>query len=151
MGRRGDQASRRKTAWVGGAFLLLCLAACEPFWNAPEGRARDFIETLVMTPADMQKLRDIANITPDRNPEDLLDGLASRVPLDFLRAKLAQGVTLTFAQSDARKIDATHRTVTIRVTYLEPGTPTGGEVRFQVQSEKDAQDHWHIARVTGSN
>ena len=151
MGRQRDQASSRKTAWVGGAFLLLCLAACEPFWNAPEGRAQDFIETLVRTPADTQKLRDNAHITPDRNPDDLLDGLSSRVALDFLRAKQAQGVTLKFAQSDARMIDATHRTVTIRVTYLEPGTPTNGEVRFQVQSEKDAQDHWHVARVTGSD
>lgn len=151
MDRQGDQASSRKIAWVGGAFLLLCLAACEPFWNAPEGRAQDFIETLVMTPADTQKLREIANITPDRNPEDLVAGLATRVTLDFLRAKRAQGVTLKFAQSEARNMDAAHRAVTIRVTYLEPGTPTNGEVRFQVQSEKDAQDHWHVARVTGSN
>ncbi len=151
MSRRENQANSRKTAWVGGVFLLLCLAACEPFWSPPEGRAQDFIETLVMTPTDTQKLRDIANITPDRNPEDLLDGLASRIALDFLRAKLAQDVTLKFAQSDARKIDATRRSVAIRVTYLEPGAPTNSEVRFQVQSEKDAQDHWHIARVTGSN
>lgn len=151
MGRRGDQASSRKTAQIGGALLILFLAGCEPFWNAPEGRARDFIEALVMTAADTQKLRDIANITPDRNPEDLLDGLASRVALDYLRAKLAQGVTLKFAQSDARKIDAARRTVTIRVTFLELGTPTNGEVLFQVQSEKDAQDRWHITRITGSN
>ncbi|MHB8622487.1 MAG: hypothetical protein ACYDBA_03865 [Sulfuricaulis sp.] len=151
MSRRGQKASSREITWVGSAFLVLCLAACKPFWNAPEGQAQNFIETLVMTPANMQQLRDSANIASERNPVDLLDGLSSRVAVDFLRAKLAQGATLKFAQSDARQIDASHRSVTVRVTYPEPGTVVIGEVQFQVQLDQDAQQHWQIARVTGSN
>ena len=130
---------------------MFVIAGCEPFWNAPEGRALDFAETLVTMPSDMQKLRDIANLAPDRNPEDLLDGLSARVAVGFLRAKQAQGVALKFALGEARQIDALRRAVSIRVSYLQPGTSANSEVRLQVQIEKDAQGRWCITSVMGDN
>jgi hypothetical protein len=151
MSRRGYQACSRKSAWAAGALFLFGLAGCEPFWSAPEGRALDFVEALVTAPADMQKLRNIANLAPDRNPEDLLDGLSARVALDFLRAKQGQGVALKFALGEAKQIDAVRRAVSIRVSYLQPGTPANSEVRMQVQIEKDNQGRWRITRVTGDN
>ena len=130
---------------------MFVLAGCEPFWNAPERRALDFAEALVTMPADVQKLRDIANLAPDRNPEDLLDGLSARVALDFLRAKQTHGVALKFALGETRHIDALRRAVSVRVSWLQPGTPANSEVRMQVQIEKDAQGRWCITRVTGDN
>jgi len=132
-------------------MFLLVLAACEPFGNAPEGRALDFAEALVTAPADVQKLRDIANIGPERNPEDLLDGLSVRVALDFLRAKQAQGVTLKFSMGKVQVIDAVRRAISVHVSYLQPGTTANSEVRIQVQIEKDGQGRWRITRVTGEN
>jgi hypothetical protein len=132
-------------------LFLFGLVGCELFWNAPEGRAQDFAEALVTTPTDIQKLRDIANLAPDRNPEDLLDGLSVRVALDFLRAKQAQGVALKFALGEARQINASRRAVSVRVSYLQPEMPANGEVRMQVQIEKDARGRWCITRVTGDN
>lgn len=151
MSRRRYQRYGKIAAWCLGALVLWGLAGCEPFWIAPEGRAQDFIETLVTQPVDAQKLRDIAQVAPDRNPEDLLDGLSARVAVDFLRAKQAQGVVLDFARGDARQINTTRRMVTVRVSYRHPGAPANGEVRFQVQVEKDNHGQWHIARVTGDN
>lgn len=151
MSRRGYQACSRKSAWAAGVLFLFGFAGCDPFWNAPEGRALDFTEALVTTPADMQKLRDIANLASDRNPEDLLEGLSGRVALDFLRAKQAQGVALKFAPGEVRHIDAMRRAVSIRVSYLQPGMPANSEVRLQVQIEKDNQGRWCIKRVTGDN
>jgi hypothetical protein len=151
MSRRGYQACSRKSAWTAGVLFLFGLAGCEPFWSAPEGRALDFAEALVTTPAEIQKLRDIANLAPARNPEDLLDGLSIRVTLDFLRAKQAQGVALKFALGEARQINASRRAVSVRVSYLQPETPANSEVRMQVQIEKDDQGRWCITRVTGDN
>ncbi len=132
-------------------MLLLNLTACHSAWDTPESRAQDFIEALVTAPTDAQKLREIANVTPERNPEDLVDDLSARVALDFLRAKKFQGAALEFDQgADGRK-DAARRAVTILVTYLQPGTQTNDEVRFQVMVEKDEQGHWRIAHVTGGN
>ena len=130
---------------------MFVLAGCEPFWNTPESRALDFAEALVTMPADVQKLRDIANLAPDRNPEDLLDGLSARVALDFLRAKQTQGVTLKFALGETRHIDVLRRAVSVRVSWLQPGTPANSEVRMQIQIEKDTQGRWCITRVTGDN
>ena len=151
MSRRGYQASSGKSAWAVGALFLFGLAGCEPFWNAPEGRAQDFAEALVTAPADIQRLRDIANLATDRNPEDLLDGLSVRVALDFLRAKQAQGVALKFALGETRQIDRLRRAVSVHISYLQPGTPTNSDVRMQVQIEKDARGRWCITRVTGDN
>ncbi|GAB4514057.1 MAG: hypothetical protein Tsb0026_19170 [Sulfuricaulis sp.] len=151
MHRRGHLTSKPKTAWVAGLWLVLGLAACEPFWNSPEGHARDFIEALVTTPAQIQSLRDIANLPPEQNPETLIDDLSARVGLDFLRARQAQGVSLKFVQGETRRVDDMHRVVMIRVTYLQPGTPVAGEVRFLVRMEKGDQGRWRIARIAGDN
>jgi hypothetical protein len=152
MGRQGYPAVSRKTAWyVCIGWLLSGLVACNSFWGPPEGRAQDFIDTLVTAPTDAQKLRDIANLASGRDPEDLIDGLSTRVALDFLRAQRDQGAMLKFAQGEARRIDDRRRDVTIRVSYRQPGAKTNLAVRFQVRLEKDAQGQWRIARVTGGN
>ncbi|MBI5782722.1 MAG: hypothetical protein HZA69_03170 [Gammaproteobacteria bacterium] len=130
---------------------MSAVAACEPFWSTPESRARDFIEALVATPAATQPLRDIANLPPEQNPEAPIGDLSARVSLDFLRARQAQGVSLKFVQGETRRADDAHRAVKIYVTYLQPGTPVTGEVRFLVRIEKDDQGRWRIARVTGDN
>ena len=102
-------------------------------------------------PAETQPLRDIANLAPEQDPEALIDDLSARVGVDFLRARQAQGVSLKFVPGETRRADDARRTVTIRVTYLQPGTPMTGEVRFLVRIEKDDQGRWLIARVTGDN
>jgi hypothetical protein len=132
-------------------MFVLGLAACHPARHAPEGRAQDFIEALVTAPADAQKLRDIANIAPERNPDDLVDDLSARVALDFLRARQVQGVALQFHQGESRRIDASRRSVTILVTYLQPGTQSNDKVSFQVLLEVDKEGQWRIAHVKGGN
>ena len=151
MDQRANQVYGRKAACCAGVLILLALPGCDSLRNTPEIRAVDFVESLVTAPADTQKLRDIAGLASDRNPEDLLDGLSVRVSLDFLRAKQAQGVTLKFAQTGARRVTATRRDVTVQVSYLQPVMAANNEVRLQVQLEKDVQDHWHVTRVTSDN
>ncbi|MEW6331457.1 MAG: hypothetical protein AB1560_08360 [Pseudomonadota bacterium] len=152
MNRHGHLTNTSVTARAAaGLWLVLLLAACEPFWSTPESRARDFIEALVTAPAETGALRDLANLPPEQSPEALVDGLAARVGLDFLRARQAQGVTLKFVQGEARPQDEAHRTVVIHVSFLQPGTPVAGEVRFLVRLEKVDQTRWRIARVTGDN
>lgn len=151
MDRRGHLTSRPGTAWIAGLWLVLVLSACEPFRGTPESRARDFIEALVTAPAETQPLRDIANLPPEQDPEALIDDLSARVGLEFLRARHTQGVSLKFAQGEARPVDDARRAVVIHVSYLQPGTPVTGEVRFLVRLEKDDQARWRIARVTGDN
>lgn len=148
---RRERTNGRKTTWVAGIWLALIVAACEPFWSTPETRARDFIEALVTAPAETRPLRDIANLPPEQDPAALIDDLSARVGLDFLRARQAQGVSLKFVSGETRRAGDAQRTVVIHVTYLEPGTPVAGEVRFLVRSEKDDRGRWRIARVTGDN
>lgn len=132
-------------------MILFVLAGCGLIWNTPEGRARDFIETLVTAPAETERLRSIANLPPEQNPEALIDDLSARVGIDFLRARHAQDVSLKFVTGETRRLDEARHAIVIHVSYLQPGTPTTDEVRFLVRIEKDAQGRWRIARVTGDN
>lgn len=137
---------------VAGALCLLgMLAACEPFWDTPETRAREFVETLVTAPSDSSRLRDIANVPAGRSPEDLIEGLAARVGLDFLRAQLAQGVTLKFVPGETLKPAEGRRLIWVHVSYLQPGTTQTGTVRFVIRAEKDQQGAWRLAGLTGEN
>jgi len=151
MERQYNPAGGNGIAWVGAALVVILLAACNAVWNAPEGHARDFIETLVITPAATQKLQEFANIPPDRNPEDLLDGLSARVAVDFLRAKEAQGVSLDFSRGPVQRLDAARRVVDVRVAYAPAESGAHNQIRFQVHMEKDDQGRWRIARITGSD
>jgi hypothetical protein len=151
MDRRRNARSNPELRWFAGFWLASNLAACEPIWAAPETRARDFIEALVTSPAEMEKLRDIAKLSSEHHPEELLDDLSARVGLNYLRAMQARDVPLKFVQGESRRLGEARRTVKVHVTYLQPGTPTIGEVRFLVRIEKTGQDRWHIARVTGDN
>lgn len=151
--RQGWHAYGAKDAilWWGGLLVVISLAACDVVWNAPEGQARDFIQTLVTAPAETARLHELAAIPADRNPEDLLDGLSTRVAVDFLRAKQAQGVALDFSRGQVQRVDATRQVVGVRVTYAPAGGGANGEIGFQVDVEKDEQGRWRIARVTGGN
>ncbi|MDH3514687.1 MAG: hypothetical protein OEM83_07455 [Gammaproteobacteria bacterium] len=151
MERRGYDTSKPALSWVTGFWLVSIVAACEPIWATPEGRAREFIEALVMAPSGQEQLRDIANLSPEREPDDLVDGLSARVGLDYLRAMQSREVPLTFVQGESRQTGEARRTVKIHVTYLQPGTPATAEVRFLVRIEKAGGNRWHIARVTGDN
>ncbi len=151
MDRRRNKRSDAEVRWIAGFWLVSILAACEPSWITPETRARDFIEALVTAPAEMEQLRDIADLSSERHPEELLDDLSARVGLDYLRAMQARGVTLKFVQGESRRLGETRRTVKVHVTYLQPGSPTIGEVRFLVRIEASGQNRWHIVRVTGDD
>lgn len=151
MDRRRKERSNTEVRWIAGIWLVSMLAACEPSWTTPETRARDFIEALVTSPVEMEQLRDIANLPSGRHPEELLDDLPARVGLDYLRAMQARGESLKFVQGESRRLGEARRTVMVHVTYLQPGTPTIGEVRFLVRIKAGGQNRWHIVRVTGDN
>lgn len=140
---------------LGRRIAALCLSgmlsACDLIGSTPEGQAQDFIETLITAPGEAQKLRDIAKLPAGHNPEDVVEGVAGRVGVDFLRAQRTQGISLKFVRGQTRKPSATQRQMGIHVSYLQPGTTLTGEVRFLVRAEKDEQGFWRITGVTGEN
>lgn len=143
--------AKNALAGLGSLLAVILTGGCGVVWNAPEDHARDFIQTLVMSPAETPRLRELANIAADRNPEDLLDGLSARVAVDFLRAKEAQGMALDFVRGEVRQEGAARQVVGVRVRYAPDGSGASGELRFQIHMEMDDQRRWRIARVTGGN
>src|SRR3989344_7666901 len=98
-------------ARTGGMLLALCVVVgCSRFgFSEPQDRAREFVETLVTAPGASDKLREIARLAPERQPEDLLEGLSAKVTVDFLRARHTQDMALNFAVKDTQKPDNNRR------------------------------------------
>jgi len=140
-------------AKTGGVLLTLCVVVgCSRFgFSEPQDRAREFVETLVTAPGESDKLREIARLAPERQPEDLLEGLSARVTLDFLRARRTQDMALDFAVKDMQTPDNDRRLVTIRVGYAEAGKEAEKELLLQVSVERNGRGDWHITRVTAGH
>lgn len=123
------------------------LTACDWFRGTPEKRATDFIETLVVDPANDVRLRELSNAGMEYKPAELIDGMAARVALEYLRAKRKQGVDLKF------KFEPVHRAEKRRL--LVPVVARGGgveelkerPVRINVEFDKDRNTGWRITRV----
>jgi len=141
-------------ARMGGVLLTFCVVVgCSRFgFSEPQDRAREFVETLVTAPGESDKLREIARLSPERQPEDLLEGLSARVTLDFLRARRTQDMALNFSVKDMQKSDNDHRLVTIRVGYADGADKAAEkELLLQVSVERNGQGDWRITHVTAGH
>lgn len=134
-------------------LLVLCVVvACSRFgFSEPQDRAREFVESLVTAPGESDKLREIARLAPERQPEDLLEGLSAKVTVDFLRARRMQDMALNFAVKDTQKPDDNRRLVTVRVGYADAGKAAEKELLFQVSVERNETGDWRITRVTSGH
>lgn len=148
MSRPGYRARGRYAGRIISVLLIGMLSGCEAWWNKPEDRAQAFIEAFIYAPSETAKLRDIAQLPAERNPQELVEGLGARVALDFLRAKQAQGIQLNLVQSAVKHSDASHRIISIRVTDASSVAAVNKDVVFQVYMEKNQQNPWRIVRVT---
>ncbi|MBI5612275.1 MAG: hypothetical protein HY942_04270 [Gammaproteobacteria bacterium] len=130
--------------------VLAVVAGCELFRDAAESRARFFLETLVQQPDNRERLSELSKPADGQGFEAVLDGLGTRLAIDYLRARHRQGMTLELAVTAAQRLDAGRRLVLIAAS----ADPTGlrqesdGRVRFQVALELSEQRQWLVTRVT---
>jgi hypothetical protein len=129
---------------------LAVVAGCELFRDAAESRARFFLETLVQEPDNRERLRDLSKPADDQDPTTVLEGLSTRLAIDYLRARHRQGMTLDLEVTAAQRLDAGRRLVLIAAS----ANPTGlrqesdGRIRLQVALELSEQRQWLVTRVT---
>jgi hypothetical protein len=139
--------AKKAIARAGRLVILAALVGCSVVQHAPQDRARAFIEAAVTTPSDSARLAAAAGLPPGRRVDDLYDGLAVRVALDFLQAKQAQGVGLEFKADAPQRLDPQRWRVGVRVRYAADAGSGSGEVRFEVYLRQDEPDRWRIDRV----
>jgi len=127
-------------------ILAVNLAACGFFSSAPESRARDFVKLLIIEPDNDQRLREFSRLGPKQGPLELVDTLAAKVAVDYLRAKYRQGIKLDFEigdvqnQGDGRKVNI----IVIDHTKAKAGAPE--KVQFSTFVEKGDRG-WVVTRV----
>jgi len=75
------------------ALAGFAAAGCQARSSAPEGRAREFVEVLVVEPQNQERLVQLANIK-DANGVTALYSSETEIELIYLRARVQQGATL---------------------------------------------------------
>jgi hypothetical protein len=129
---------------------LAVVAGCELFRDAAESRARFFLETLVQEPDNRERLSELSKPADGHGSETVLEGLSTRLAIDYLRARYRQGMTLDLAVTAAQRLDAGRRQVLIAASANPPGLhpESDGRIRLQVALELSEQRQWLVTRVT---
>jgi hypothetical protein len=120
----------RLSATVSTYFIAICLTliSCEFIDDSPEGRAKDFLRTMIEVASDVNR-NDI--ILPTQREEEFVSGLATRVALTYLHTRFVQGTRLNYAIETTHKEGEERRMVTIRVSH--PLTSVAGSEKRQEQ------------------
>lgn len=126
---------------------LLLLYACSFFTNAPESRATQFLETLVVDPGNLQQLRKLADVASDADPASVVQGLSTQVALEYVRTLQRQGEKQNFSIGPVRIQGASSRVVTVVVTSSGEQPNRRGAVRFHVVLKNVAGRGWLVTAV----
>lgn len=154
----GSQTRLRRTRWIGVAALVaiivviaavLIVAFFPGGLRGPETMARQLVEALLQAPQDSARLRAAARLTETDDPETLLEGLATRVALDFLRARERQGAVHHISVAETRRPSPQRYVVVLWVVEKADGQAAESR-RFQVSLQKAENRDWRIAAVTVS-
>jgi hypothetical protein len=136
---------RRRVLWV--ALLLPLVGACGWFQGEPEGRARDFVETLVLDAANTARLNERAGLPAEADPQSVVHGLGVRVATDYLRMRITMGAPLSITPSRVERPDPRHQVVTVLARTGQAIERAGDEIAFRVSLERDEAGAWRIVRV----
>jgi len=131
------------------AVVMLVTTAVIVFFprglRGPETVARQFFEALVQTPDDVEGLRAAARIGESDDPQALIDGLSTRVALEFMRARERQGATYNVRVVEAKSPAARNYVTLLSVTdRADRASPVR---RFQVNLKKADNGDWYVANV----
>lgn len=148
----GWQTRIRRAHGIGIAVLVVAIAAAMvvAFFpgslRGPETMARQYLEALLQAPGDAARLRALAHLAEADDPEILLEGLATRVALDFLRARERQGAVHNIEVAEARRPTPPVYEVVLWVVESADGR-TVQRRRFQVNLHKADNGDWRIGTV----
>ena len=133
--------------------------ACNWISNAPEVRARDFIQSLIIQPSISGPHRDDTGIhvpkhgttaPGGRDATIPLGGLATRITFEYLRAKHIQGTKFLFGYRGVQRPAEDERIVTIVVTVPQtiPDAAYDADHRFLFQVRlRQEQQKWRVSAV----
>lgn len=118
--------------------------------RGPEQSAGDFLETLIQTPNDTERLRRAAHINPSDDPQTLLHGLSTGVTLSFLQARQAQGAAQNISVVARQQPAAQRYQVTLRVS--DASIADAASLRdFVVQLEQVTDGDWRVISMRAAN
>jgi len=140
----------RPARWIGVAVvvaiaaIVIVLFARSP--RGPETVARQFLDALLQAPEDTARLRAAAHLAESDDPEALLEGLSTRVALEFLRARERQGAVHDVSIAETRRPAPQRYVAVLRVVENADGAPVQSW-RFQVSMQTTDDGDWRIVAV----
>ena len=115
--------------------------------RGPETVAQNFFYALLQAPDDAARLRAAAHLDESDDPQTLVEGLSTRIALDFLRTRVVQGAAYNVDVADSRRSAAERYYVVLRVVE-RAGDDASLTRRFAVTLQKAENGDWRIATLT---
>jgi hypothetical protein len=133
----------KRSGTVSLLLAIVLFSACSLRPGAPEARAELFIEKLIASPQETGELAALAALPATGGADALVEGVAARAGLAYLRARARLGAKI---RVDAGDSHAQGGVQTVSVNARE-GYTGGDVVRFRVEL-KQRESEWRVTRVT---
>lgn len=113
--------NRLSSTFVVAAILILWLPGCEKLNVPATGRAKQFVELLIVAPHNTARLDVLSAGKAAEIQQGLLEKVPTKVAVEYLRARYRQGVPIRFAVEKISNPEQTHKIVVLKVTPADDG------------------------------
>ena len=146
--------SRRATDLMFVVTVLAGLAGtgCQARSSAPEARAREFVEVMIVEPQNQERLVQLAN-TKDASSLTALYSTETGIELTYLRTRVRQGAALEVKIRDVQRDTPEQHRVTLDVAIESPQrgmTLRRGDkdiTRIEATLVRVGADEWRVSEL----
>lgn len=146
----------RRAIWIAVTAAAVAALGAAYLWfprglRGPETVAQNFIEAFLDVSPDEPdysgRLRAAAHLDQADDPQSVIDGLSTRIALDFLRLRRRQGAVQRIAIGESRRPAPTHYVTALRVVERVDNSRGSLTRRFNVVLLKSDNGDWRVTSV----
>jgi hypothetical protein len=150
MQKGGRRIPSRRVRWLGVLVLTALIAAAVILFprglRGPETVAIEFLEALLQTPDDPERLRAAAHLADGDDPQRLLGELTTRITLEFLHARERQGMQHRIGVSERHRPTPQSYAMVLKVTEQDDNEQLHTR-RFHVGLQQAENGDWRVSAV----
>lgn len=145
-----QKTQKRRWRWLGVLVLVALVAAAIVYFprglRGPESVAREYLDALARAPQDLPALRTAGHLADNDDPLAPIEGLSTRVALEFLYARTRLGAAPRISVVESRRPAPLRYAVVLEVS--DPDDRAAPPRRFAVNLQQNDDGDWRVGALS---